>query len=84
MPVSPQYLTGQRSSLNSEPAGLSTGGFTSRPFAFVCVLGCVRLFAATLWTVAPQAPLSTDPPGKNPGVGLPFPPPGDVLLLIHM
>ena len=40
------------------------GGF------FVCVLShfsCVRLFE-TLWTIAHQAPLSMDSPGRNTGV----------------
>ena len=38
---------------------------------------CVCLFA-TLWTVACQAPLSWDSPGKSIGVGWPCPPPGDL------
>ena len=33
---------------------------------------------ATLWAVAYQAPLSEDSPGKNNGVGLPFPSPQDL------
>ena len=31
----------------------------------------------TPWTVAHQLPLPTDFSGKNPGSGLPIPPPGD-------
>ena len=38
---------------------------------------CVQLLA-TMWTVAHQAPLTMDSPGKNTGVGLPYPPPGDL------
>ena len=34
-------------------------------------VGCVRLFV-TLWTVARQAPLSMDSPGKNTGLGCHF------------
>ena len=35
------------------------------------MLGCFRCvrFFVTLWTVAHQAPLSWDSPGKNTGVG---------------
>ena len=40
-------------------------------------LSCVRLFA-TPWTVAHHAPLSTRLSHQNTGVGLPFPPPGDL------
>ena len=40
-------------------------------------VSCVCLFA-TLWTVACQAPLSWDSPGKSIGVGWPCPPPGDL------
>ena len=45
----------------------------------VCVklLSRVRLFAIP-WTVARQAPLSMDSPGKNTGVGCHFPAPGDL------
>ena len=42
------------------------------------LLSHVRLFE-TPWTVAHQAPLSMmDSPGKNSGVGKPFPSPGDL------
>ena len=43
----------------------------SRVYVCACVLSCfscVQLFV-TLWTVAHQAPLSMDSPGKNTGVG---------------
>ena len=40
-------------------------------------LSRVQVFA-TPWTVAHQAPLSWDFPGKNTGVRLPFPSPGDL------
>ena len=33
---------------------------------------------ATPWTIARQAPLSMDFPGKDTGNGLPFPSPGDL------
>ena len=36
-----------------------------------CLFGCVQLFA-TSWTVACQAPLSMEFPGKNTGVGCHF------------
>ena len=42
-----------------------------------CVLSHVQLFA-TLWTVAPQAPLSMGFPWEECWTGLPFPPPGDL------
>ena len=42
----------------------------------VCMLSCVQLFA-TLWTVARQAPLSSEFPRQEYWSGLPFPPPGD-------
>ena len=38
------------------------------PVFVLSCFSCVRLFA-TLWTVAHQAPLSRDSPGKNIGVG---------------
>ena len=41
------------------------------------LLGCVWLFVAP-WTIAHQAPRSMGFPGKNTGVELPFPPPGDL------
>ena len=37
----------------------------------------VQLFA-TMWTVAHQASLEMDSPGKNTGVGLLYPPPGNL------
>ena len=40
-------------------------------YIYISVLSCARLFA-TLWTVACQAPLSWDFPGKNPGLGCHF------------
>ena len=40
-------------------------------YIYTSVLSCARLFA-TLWTVACQAPLSWDFPGKNPGLGCHF------------
>ena len=46
----------------------------------VCVLSCfsnVQLFAI-LWTVAPQAPLSSGFFRQEYWSGLPFPPPGDL------
>ena len=42
---------------------------------YLCVLRRVWL-SATPWTVARQAPLLWNFPGKNTGVGLPFPSPG--------
>jgi len=44
----------------------------------VRVLSCVQLFA-TLWTVAPQAPLSIEFSRQEYWSGLPFPYPGDLL-----
>ena len=41
-------------------------------------LSCVQFFAAP-WTVACQAPLSTNFSGKNTGNRLPFPTPGTLL-----
>ena len=41
-------------------------------------LSHIRLFV-TPWTVACQTPLSMGSPGKNTGVGLPFPSPGDLV-----
>ena len=38
----------------------------------------IQLFV-TPWTVACQTPLSMGSPGKNTGVGLPFPSPGDLV-----
>ena len=34
--------------------------------------------SVTSWTIACQAPLSWDSPGKDTGVGIPIPPPGDL------
>ena len=49
------------------------------PCACLCaqVVSPVRL-CATPWTVAHQAPLSTDFPRQEYWGGLPFPPPGDL------
>ena len=45
----------------------------------MCVLSLSHIgLSVTLWTVAHQAPLSMGFSGKNPGWGLPFPPPGDL------
>ena len=46
----------------------------------VCILNCfshVQLFA-TLWTIAPQAPLSMGFSRQEYWSGLPFPPPGEL------
>ena len=53
--------------------------FRCVPINLVCAqaLRLVLLFV-TPWTVARQAPLSMDFPGKNSGVGLPFPASGDL------
>ena len=48
------------------PASLA---FNHHPVLAAVVLSGVQLFVTTLWTVAHQAPLSMDPPGKNTGVG---------------
>ena len=42
----------------------------------ICMLSCVRLFV-TPWTVAHQAPLSTEFSRQEYWNQLPFPPPGD-------
>ena len=47
------------------------------PCVYVCMLSHVPLFA-TLWTVAHQAPLSTEFPRQEYWSGLPFPSPGDL------
>ena len=43
----------------------------------VCMLSCVQLFA-TPWTVARQAPLSSEFPREEYWSRLPFPPPGEL------
>ena len=43
----------------------------------ICMLSCVRLFV-TPWTVAHQAPLSTEFSRQEYWNQLPFPPPGDL------
>ena len=42
-----------------------------------CVLRCVQLFASP-WTVASQAPPSTESSRQKYWIGLPFPSPGDL------
>jgi len=46
-------------------------------FTCMCVVSCIWLFS-TPWSVARQAPLSTEFPRQEYHSGLPFPPPGDL------
>ena len=39
---------------------------------YACSVASITSNSATLWTAAPQAPLSMGSPGKNPGVGCHF------------
>ena len=48
-----------------------TGGFVPLPRPSLLLLSCVRLFV-TPWTVACEASLSWDSPGKNTGVACLF------------
>ena len=56
------------------PVGISVGVVWDLHIVCACMLSrfsCVRL-SATLWTMACQASLSWDSPGKNTGVGCHF------------
>ena len=64
-------LEGQRRDSREADRGWTRGGTQSSAggIAHVCSAASVLSGSAALWTVACQAPLSTDFPGKNAGVG---------------